>query len=518
MATDQKRERFELLMKQANIPSQMIDEFFQDGYIDRVEVSRTNREWTLYLHKEHMLPRDIYLSFCRHIKEQFAHIAKIQFVISFSTSVEDRIIIEEYWPLFLEWVQRELPSVNGWMTKASLEVDGAQIVVHMLDQTGLELAKKRQIDAMIIRFYQDYFSRIVQVRFDVQASSGEAFDRFQQQIQEEEKAFTQNLMMQAMESERKREDVMPTADLKLVHGHEIKDQPVPIKQIQDEEKKTTIQGTVLKLEEKELRNGNTLFQWILTDFTDSLVVKCFAKSKEDLRVLKLLANGKWIRVRGKVEYDRFIQPPELVMLANDIIEVSAPPERTDEAEETRVEFHLHTSMSAMDGITSVGDYIKTASKWGHPAIAITDHASVQSFPEAYKAAKKNGIKVIYGVEANIVNDAVPIVRHADERSLEDAEYVVFDIETTGLSVTHHKMIEIAAVRMKQGKELERYTSFVNPHERIPYNITQLTNITDEMSPMRRISSRLSRSLPLSWGTRFSLHIMLALIWDSYKQS
>lgn len=476
----EKRDRFELLMKQANVPTEMIDEFFHEGYIDRVEVSRTNREWTFHLNKRHMIPRDIYLSFCRHIKEQFAHIAKIQFVIQFSDEVENSLLVEEYWPLFLEWVQRELPSVNGWMTKASMEVSGSTIRVNMLDQTGLELAKKRSIDAMIVQFFHDYFGRTVQVKFGVQESRSEEYERFQQQIEEEERAYTQNLMAQSMEIERSKDTGAPDAEISLMLGHEIKDQPVPIQQIQDEEKKVTLQGTVLKLEEKELRNGSTLFSWILTDFTDSLTIKAFAKNKEDLKVLKLLANGKWIRVRGKVEYDRFMQIPELVMLANDLNEVSAPPERMDDAEEKRVEFHLHSSMSTMDGITPIGDYVKMAAKWGMPAIAVTDHANVQSFPEAFKAAQKNKIKVIYGVEANIVNDAVPIVRNADDRVLENAEYVVFDIETTGLSVINHKIIEIAAVRMAEGKEVDRFSTFVNPHERIPYNITQLTSITDEM--------------------------------------
>src|SRR5690606_35165117 len=237
---------------------------------------------------------------------------------------------------------------------------------------------------------------------------------------------------------------------------------------------------IVQLEEKELRNGNTLFQFILTDFTDSLTVKVFAKNKDDLQALKLLANGKWIRVRGRVEYDRFMQVPELVMLASDLNEVSAPPERMDDAEQKRVEFHLHTSMSAMDAITPVGDYIKTAAKWGHKAIAVTDHANVQSFPEAYKAQQKTGIKVLYGVEANIVNDSVPIVLQQASRSLSESEYVVFDIETTGLSVINHKIIEIAGVKMKEGREIGRFQSFVQPHEKIPYHITQLTNITDEM--------------------------------------
>ncbi|EGL19579.1 DNA polymerase III, alpha subunit, Gram-positive type [Paenibacillus sp. HGF7] len=152
----------------------------------------------------------------------------------------------------------------------------------------------------------------------------------------------------------------------------------------------------------------------------------------------------------------------------------------DDAEEKRVEFHLHTTMSTMDGITPVDQYIKTAAKWGHKAIAITDHSGVQSYPDANKAGKKNGIKVIYGVEANVVNDSVPIVLNPIDADLKQATYVVFDIETTGLSVLNNKIIEIAGVKVQEGKEIDRYSTFIQPHEKIPYHIQQLTNITDEM--------------------------------------
>ena len=480
----EKRDRFEWLLKQAKVPVEMAEEFFRDGYLDRVEVSRKSREWTFYFCKRHLIPRDVYAAFCRRIREQFAQFADIRFVILFSDEVDHRMLVEEFWPVLLEWIQEQLPTVNGWMTKASVEVKGAVIHVRMLDSTGLELARKKQLDTLIRQFFARYFGRDLQVRFGVQESREEAFERFQQQIQEEERTFTQHLIRQGQDDHQenggKPEGGKPEENSRLAFGHEIKDEPVPIHQIQDEEKKATIQGTILKLEEKELRNGNTLFQWILTDYTDSLTVKAFARNKEELSILKLLADGKWVRVRGKVEFDRFMQPPELVMIASDIVEVSAPPERMDDAEEPRVEFHLHTAMSAMDGITSIIDYVKTAAKWGHPAIAVTDHATVQAFPEAYKAAQKYNIKVIYGVEANIVNDAVPIVYRPDDRNVHEAEYVVFDIETTGLSVLNHKIIEIAAVRMKEGKEIDRFTTFVNPHEKIPYQITQLTSITDEM--------------------------------------
>ncbi len=474
----EKRNRFELLMKHADIPFDIAESFFSDGYIDKVECSRTNREWTFHFCKQRLVPLDVYRSFCRMIQDKFAHIASIRFVIRFSDEVSDSALVEEYWSLFLEWVQRKVASVNGWMSKAKVEARSGVITLTMLDSLGKELAVKKNIDEYIRQFFSQYFSRSYQVRFQISETSAEEYERFAQKIEEEERSVAQDILS-SIEKEIEASAV-PDPELKLVLGYEIRDVPVPIQQIVEEEKKVTVQGTVFHLEEKELRNGSTLFQFHLTDFTDSITVKVFARNKEDLRVLKLLAEGKWIKARGRVEYDRFLAVPELVMIASDINEVAAPPDRMDDAEEKRVEFHLHTTMSAMDGITPVDAYMKTAAKWGHKAIAITDHGGVQAFPDAYKAAKKYGIKAIYGVEANVVNDAVPIVMNATAIPLKEAAYVIFDIETTGLSVVNNKIIEIAGVKMIDGKVIDQFSSFVNPHEKIPYHISQLTNITDDM--------------------------------------
>lgn len=477
----EKRNRFELLMQQAEIPFQTIDSFFSDGYIDKVEVSRTNREWTFYFTKQSLVPQDIYVAFCRSIQDKFSHIAKIQFVMQYADQVDDAALVEEYWDLFVPWVQREVASVNGWMSRAKVEVMDQTILVTLLDATSLELAQKKNIDRSIEHFFRQFFSRTYRIQFQISESRTEEFEKFAQQKEEEDRSVVQDIMSSiSREAETADMTEVGNSNLQLVIGTRIKDQPTPIQNIVDEEKKITLQGTVIGLEVKELRNGNTLFQFILTDFTDSILLKVFARNKDDLQVLKLLSNGKWLKVRGKLEYDRFMPVPELIMIPSDINEVQPPPGRMDEAEEKRVEFHLHTSMSTMDGITPIEEYIKTAAKWGHKAIAVTDHGGVQSYPDAYKAAKKHGIQVIYGVEANVINDAVPIVMNGADLDLKEATYVVFDVETTGLSVVNNKLIEIAGVRMIDGKVIDRFASFVNPHEKIPYNITQLTNITDEM--------------------------------------
>jgi DNA polymerase-3 subunit alpha (Gram-positive type) len=473
-----KRNRFELLMKQAGIPTDVIDSFFQDGYIDRVETSRTNREWTFILRKSTLVPRGAYKDFCKAVIDKFAHIAAIRFVLSYEVAVDDAALIEEYWPLFVDWAQREVASVNGWLAKAKVETEGNLLSITVLDATSLELAKKKGVEELVKTYFMRYFGREYRVKFLVAESRTEAYERFQAKIIEEERMFTQELLSEsAFSGESETVDDAPD---KLMYGYDIKDQPVPIQNIQEEEKKIVLQGTVYQLDVKELRNGSTLFQFSITDFTDSIQCKCFAKTKDDVKTLKLLALGKWIRIRGKIEYDRFMQVPELVMMVNDLNEVKAPPERMDDAAEKRVEFHLHSTMSTMDAVSDIGEYVKLAAKWGHKAIAITDHAAVQSFPEAAKAAKKNGIKMMYGVEANVVNDSVPVVLQPDDRILAGATYVVYDVETTGLSVTSNKIIEIAGVKMVDGKVIDEFAKFIDPHEKIPYHISQLTNITDDM--------------------------------------
>jgi DNA polymerase-3 subunit alpha (Gram-positive type) len=473
----EKRNRFEMLMNQAQIPTDMIDSFFAEGYIDRVEVGKANREWTFYLVKHTLVPQDMYRSFCKAIIDRFAHIAKISFVIDYDDSISDQELVLTYWPMFLDWVQREIVSVNGWMSSAKVEVKDGCIEVTLLDQTAMGLAKKKKINEMIQHFYQRYFCRDFSIELHLSESSSEVYEQFAQKIVEEDSAVTQHMMTE-FEKEETSSDEESEGPFQL--GYDIKEQPVPIQNVTDEEKKITIQGTVFGLDVKELRNGMTLFTFNLTDFTDSLAMKVFGKNKEDVKKLKRMSNGQWLIARGKVEYDRFMQVPELVMIPSDLREVKAPPDRMDEASEKRVEFHLHSNMSAMDGMNSISDYIKTAAKWGHKAIAVTDHAGVQSFPEAYKASKKHGIKFIYGVEANVVNDSVPIVLNPINAPLEEAVYIVFDIETTGLSVVNNKIIELAGVKMKGGEEIGRFSTFINPHEKIPYHISQLTNITDDM--------------------------------------
>lgn len=187
----------------------------------------------------------------------------------------------------------------------------------------------------------------------------------------------------------------------------------------------------------------------------------------------------WLRARGSIQNDTFVR--DLVMIGNDLNEIK-PVERKDTAkeDEKRVELHLHTPMSQMDAVSSVATLVGQAKKWGHKAIAITDHAVAQSFPEAFGAGKKNDVKILYGVEMNLVDDGVPIAYNPKDIDLEDATYVVFDVETTGLSAVYNTIIELAAVKIHNGEIIDRFESFANPHHRLSATTINLTGITDDM--------------------------------------
>ena len=243
--------------------------------------------------------------------------------------------------------------------------------------------------------------------------------------------------------------------------------------------KTILQGDIITTEAKELKNDRTLMTIDITDYTDSISVKAFFDNEDLEKKGGMLKKGKQIKVLGKVIYDDQFSH-EYQMSADSIAPASdqLKPERQDTAPEKRVELHMHTKISEMDAVSSPKDLVMQAYRWGHKAVAITDHGVVQGFPEAMDAAKKCGIKVIYGVEAYIVDDTKKAVTGDKGQDFTDS-YVVFDIETTGFNKETDSIIEIGAVKVSEGQIVDRFSHFVDPERPIPKHITELTSITDE---------------------------------------
>ncbi|CUN70090.1 PolC-type DNA polymerase III [Clostridium disporicum] len=261
-----------------------------------------------------------------------------------------------------------------------------------------------------------------------------------------------------------------------IYGRNISIEATAIRDINETSGYVAVLGEVFKVETMETKTGKIILTFYITDFTGSIIVKCFLKPQEKEEVLDNIKKGLYCKVRGEAVYDSYAR--EVVLMGRDILKMKKI-ERMDGAEEKRVELHCHTTMSAMDGVTPVSKIIERAAKWGHSAVAITDHGVVQAFPDAQSAAKKNKIKVLYGVEGYLVDDGVPLALNEKGQSLDDT-YVVFDLETTGFSPKNDSIIEIGAVKIKSGVIIDNFSEFVNPRRAIPYKITELTGITEDM--------------------------------------
>ncbi|MFR1836632.1 MAG: PolC-type DNA polymerase III, partial [Turicibacter sanguinis] len=262
-------------------------------------------------------------------------------------------------------------------------------------------------------------------------------------------------------------------------GGPINGNPMSCKEIDDEMSRCILEGYIFDAESRDIRNGEMLLVTAkFTDYTDSIYIKMFAKSAETKKMVpKLLAKGNWVRVSGKIQFDTFSKELSMMVNAVNVIDAKTEPRKDLAPEgEKRVELHVHSKMSAMDGVTDIGDYIKQAAKWGHKAIALTDHGVVQAIPDAYHAAKKNDIKIIYGVEGYLVEDEPLLAWNEKSIPLNDATYVVYDVETTGFSTNYDVIIEIAAVKIKNGTIIDEFSDFANPHRKLSLKTIELTHI------------------------------------------
>ena len=267
----------------------------------------------------------------------------------------------------------------------------------------------------------------------------------------------------------------------VIYGRDFEDEPIAIEKIVGEMGEVTIRCQVMTLETREIRNEKTIVIMSVTDFTDSIVLKIFTRNDQLQELLDGgLAKGAFLKIKGVTTIDKFDSELTIgsVVGIKKIADFTST--RADTSPEKRVELHCHTKMSDMDGVSDVKDIVKRAMKWGHKAIAITDHGDVQAFPDANHAVPSDSdFKIIYGVEAYLVDDLKDIIVDSKGQSLNDS-YVVFDLETTGLSPDKNKIIEIGAVKVVDGAITERFSTFINPEVPIPYNIEQLTSIKDDM--------------------------------------
>lgn len=373
-------------------------------------------------------------------------------------------------PALLWHLQRRLPVSRGLLVGSQFSIT-AEAVTLRLQNGGAALLTEQGCERELTAFIQEVYGLCPKVTLGgiTEITADEDYETRQQaRLEQAAKAAGVGKVPDRKETK--------TQNSQALLGKPIREKPSPIGELTPETGRVTIQGDVFSTGKREIKNGSMIvWSMEITDYTGSIKVSRLFK-KEELAFTDQIAVGSTVLVRGDVEFNRFEH--DIVMRPLDIVPAEAE-QVLDCAEHKRVELHLHTKMSAMDGMNVIGDYVKQAAAWGYQAIAVTDHGVVQAFPDAMKAGKQYGVKILYGVEDYFINDTVPAVFSPRNYPLM-GEVIVFDLETTGLNAESEAITEIGAVRIENGQVKEEFCTFVDPERPIPQKITELTGITDQM--------------------------------------
>jgi len=469
------QEKMGLLLKQIQMPEEYINTYFQDSKLLKLEVYKQTKTWSFYLGLKGLLPLSIYQLMIGKLETAFQNIATIDLFIQTDFKDKEESYINDYWHYFLQSLDHLSPAYKDLVNNQTPTIIDKRLLLTARNGAEASALKKR-----LENEFKVYCEKIGAASYSIEVEVKEDAANLEK-FREEKALEDQQIAIKTVQDQQRRDESNAeyNQNKPFVLGNSIPDEPLQMEEILDEERRVTVQGYVFSIDIRKLRSGRSLLIAKATDYSDSLEIKMFSRNDEDEQMFDQAKEGMWIKARGRIQTDMYTS--QLTMMANDINEVKVEL-RQDQAEtgKKRVELHAHTTMSQLDAVVAPGRLIEQAAKWGHEAIAITDHAAVQGFPEAHAAGKKNDIKVIYGVEANLVDDGVPIAYNVSDLDLATGSYVVFDVETTGLSAVYDTIIELAGVKIYEGEIIDRFESFANPHRALPEIITNITGITDEM--------------------------------------
>lgn len=477
----QNRELFENLLRQIELSDEdQQHPFIQAAEIKQVVVHEKSRVWEFFIQAPQILPAKLYYAFHQKLVLAFQSIAQVKLHIEAADSQFNEELLQHYWRLALSEQDCDTPLVKQVLSKPLPVLQDKRIVLLIDNQTVIPFLKQQYLPLIEDNLVSYGFPKL---RIDPEVDEEQqerVLKLFEERKQEQDAAFQEKAAETMAQHEAKKKEKSEAAfDGPIQMGRNIPaDEAIMLMgNILEEERRVTIEGFIFDKEVRELRSKRKILILKMTDYTSSFVVKKFSNGEKDEKIFDAISEKSWIRVRGSVQEDTFMR--DLVMNAQDIQEVKHP-DRKDYSKEKRVELHLHSNMSTMDATNSISDLVAQAGKWGHKAIAITDHAGAQAFPDAHAAGKKAGVKILYGVEANVVDDGVSIAYNDQHIALTDATYVVFDVETTYLSAVYNKIIELAAVKMHKGNVIDTFEEFIDPGHPLSETTINLTGITDEM--------------------------------------
>ena len=476
-------DKIKILLDKINIDETSY-QYFNDAKITKIKVNSKTNSWNIFIDKDELLPVEILeeLESKKMLLDELA--SKIEIIFNIKNPNIDTYL--SYYKYLLKTLKDDLKVLEIYEDAMKIEDDFLVLVATN------EVEKERLLGVLdkVMNFYkkQSYNFNIDVVM------------RHEENILEEIQKDLNNVEMPKYEQPTKKEETpqpekkqfrREAKDPNSVIGRGIKEEPIKIKTLIGEDNNVVVEAKVFGTDYFE--SSKTDFKIItlkITDFSDSIYCKVFVRDDEEYkRLCKELKSGNWYKIRGYTKNDQFAK--ELVLNARDIIKIEKTEDTIkDIAEEKRVELHCHTKMSQMDGVIDETDVVKQAMKFGMKAVAITDHNGVQGFPHVfsmvtdYNKHLKEGeepFKAIYGCELLMIDDNVDIVTRPNDKVMLDQTYVVFDFETTGFNAGgSDSIIEIGAVKIKDGMIIEKYDELINPGKPLPQKIIDVTNITDAM--------------------------------------
>ncbi|MGN1131109.1 MAG: exonuclease domain-containing protein, partial [Ruminococcus sp.] len=485
------------------IDSQKFNTTIYNAEISDVNVNSKLRTISLRLELDALVSREDLHNAEKLIKFSVLSLNKVTIFPHFGKE----LFSEEYFDQLIIELKNSIPRINGTFKNSSVKVQGDTLCITLsnggkaiLDGVKFDLALNNLIKSefdCVFKIVYDGVTEILadsQDYIDIQRNTEKQIERenlekISELFEEEEKSIKESAKERADNAQkeieiRSGEFLYPQiikSSIRPYFGRMIKGKIISLNTVEYDSGRVTVWGDIFDIEKKVTKSGDkNIFTIDITDYTSSITVKVFGPIKETA-IIDNLSKGQSIVVSGDVEFDKYAG--EIVVNARSI-GTAEKVKVVDNAPKKRVELHLHTNMSQMDGITPAKDLINRAAQWGHTAIAITDHGVAQAFPEAMNTASKinkdeEKIKVIYGTEAYFIDDLVESVVGESDESL-DGTFICFDIETTGLSAKTEKITEIGAVKVVNGEIVDTFSTFVNPEKPIPARITELTGINDSM--------------------------------------
>lgn len=475
-------EKINILLDKINIDKENY-QYFSSAKLNKIKIYSKNNSWDIFIANQTAFPIEV-IKELEEKKHLLDETAKINYI--FDITNIDAKIYASYYSYVLQQVKEELKVLEIYEDCLKVE-DGFLVLVAT---TSIEQERLESCIDKINTIYKNLGYKFnIEVKLCPEKSILEEIKKelvievtLPSKIKEQ-KASTEKPKEKSYRREAK--------DPNSIIGRGIKESPIKIKSLLGEDNNVVIEAYVFATDYFE--SSKTDFKIItlkVTDYSDSIYCKVFAREKEEYnRLCKELKAGNWYKIRGYTKNDQFAK--ELVLNARDIIKIEKEEETVkDTAEVKRVELHAHTKMSQMDGLADEEKLVKQAIKWGHKAIAITDHNAVQAYPHVFNLVTAHNkklketeepFKAIYGAELTLIDDSVNIVLRPNKELMLDQTYVVFDFETTGFNAGGaDSIIEIGAVKIKNGEIIEKYDELINPGRALPKKIIDVTSITDEM--------------------------------------